>query len=70
MPITDAFFLYLESRRMPMHVAGLNLFTLPKGIDDTTFLLKLKDLLRHDGELRRPFGERLHMGPLGAAGSI
>ncbi len=53
-----------------MHVAGLNLFTLPRGIDDTTFLAKLKDLLRHDGEFRRPFGERLHMGPLGVAGPI
>jgi diacylglycerol O-acyltransferase / wax synthase len=70
MPLTDAFFLYLESRRMPMHVAGLNLFTLPRGIDDTTFLAKLKEVLRHEGEFRRPFGERLHMGPLGVAGPI
>ncbi len=70
MPITDAFFLYLESRRTPMHVGGLNLFTLPKGIDDTTFLSNLRELLRHDGELRRPFGEKLHLGPLGLAGSI
>ncbi len=31
MPITDAFFLMLESRRLPMHVGGLNLFTLPNG---------------------------------------
>ena len=30
MPITDAFFLIMESRRIPMHVGGLNLFTLPK----------------------------------------
>ena len=27
MPITDAFFLLAESRRTPMHVGGLNLFT-------------------------------------------
>ena len=35
MPITDAFFLLAESRRTPMHVGGLNLFTLPKDVDDT-----------------------------------
>ena len=27
MPVTDAFFLIMESRRTPMHVGGLNLFT-------------------------------------------
>lgn len=70
MPVTDAFFLIMESRRTPMHVGGLNLFTLPKGVDDTTFLRNLGDILRYDGELRRPFGEKLRMGPLGIAGNI
>jgi diacylglycerol O-acyltransferase len=70
MPITDAFFLLAESRRTPMHVGGLNLFTLPRDVDDTTFLHNLGDILRHDGELRRPFGEKLKMGPLGVAGNI
>ena len=70
MPITDAFFLIMESRRTPMHVGGLNLFTLPKDVDDTTFLSNLGDILRYDGELRRPFGEKLKMGPLGIAGPI
>tara|TARA_R110002110_G_scaffold415561_1_gene650762 strand:+ start:63490 stop:65022 length:1533 start_codon:yes stop_codon:yes gene_type:complete len=70
MPITDAFFLIMESRRTPMHVGGVNLFTLPKDIDDATFLHTLGDIMRHEGELRRPFGEKLKMGPLGAAGSI
>lgn len=70
MPVTDAFFLIMESRRTPMHVGGLNLFTLPKGVDDTTFLRNLGDILRYDGELRRPFGEKLRTGPLGIAGNI
>ena len=70
MPVTDAFFLIMESRRTPMHVGGLNLFTLPKGVDDTTFLRNLGEILRYDGELRRPFGEKLRMGPLGIAGNI
>ena len=70
MPITDAFFLIMESRRTPMHVGGLNLFTLPKDADDASFLANLGDILRYDGELRRPFGEKLKTGPLGIAGNI
>jgi diacylglycerol O-acyltransferase / wax synthase len=70
MPITDAFFLIMESRRVPMHVGGLNLFTLPKDVEDTRFLGQLRELLRYEGELRRPFGDRLQMGPLGVAGPI
>ena len=70
MPVTDAFFLFLESRRTPMHVGGLNLFTLPAGVDDATFLNQLSEILHYDGELRRPFGEKLKTGPLGLAGNI
>jgi diacylglycerol O-acyltransferase len=70
MPITDAFFLIMESRRTPMHVGGLNLFTLPKDVDDASFLTRLGETLRYDGELRRPFGEKLKTGPLGIAGPI
>jgi len=70
MPLTDAFFLLGESREAPMHVGGLNLFTLPKDVDDTTFLQNLASLLRWDGELRRPFGEKLKTGLLGLAGNI
>jgi WS/DGAT/MGAT family acyltransferase len=70
MPITDAFFLIMESRRTPMHVGGVNLFTLPAGADETKFLANLGEILRYDGELRRPFGEKLRMGPTGIAGPI
>jgi len=70
LPITDAFFLVMESRRTPMHVGGLTLFTLPKDVDDASFLANLGDILSYDGELRRPFGEKLKTGPLGIAGNI
>jgi diacylglycerol O-acyltransferase / wax synthase len=70
MPLTDAFFLLSESRRTPMHVGGLNLFTLPKDVDDATFLANLGNILKDEVELRRPFGEKLKTGPLGLAGNI
>ena len=70
MPITDAFFLMMESRRLPMHVGGLNLFTLPTGADEAEFLEEVSSILSYDGELRRPFAERIKMGPLGSAGKI
>jgi WS/DGAT/MGAT family acyltransferase len=70
MPINDAFFLIMESRRTPMHVGALNLFTLPRDVDEVTFLNKLGEILRYDGELRRPFGEKLKMSALGIAGPI
>ena len=57
MPLTDAFFLMSESRRTPMHVGGVNLFTLPKDVDDASFLANLGEILRREEDLRRPFGE-------------
>ena len=53
MPITDAFFLIMESRRTPMHVGGLNLFTLPKDVDDASFLGNLGAFLRFARSDRR-----------------
>jgi diacylglycerol O-acyltransferase len=70
MPVTDAFFLLNETRQTPMHVGGVNLYTLPDGADEHTFLSELGELLREDVEMRRPFGERLKLGPLGIAGPI
>ena len=66
--LIDAFFLMNETRQTPMHVGGVNLFTLPEGADEQEFLSHLGNILRHEGPLRRPFGERLKMGPLGVAG--
>ena len=68
--LTDAFFLMNETRQTPMHVGGVNLFTLPDGADEEEFLTHLGETLRYDGELRHPFGERLKTGPLGVAGPV
>ena len=32
MPVTDAMFLWGESREMPMHIGGINLYTLPDDV--------------------------------------
>jgi WS/DGAT/MGAT family acyltransferase len=53
-----------------MHVGGVNLFTLPDDVDETEFLQSLSDLISYDGELRRPFKQRLKMTPLGQYGPI
>ncbi len=53
-----------------MHVGGLNLYTLPKGVDETTFFENLGQILSYDGELRSPFAEKIKVGPLGALGKI
>ena len=34
----DSVFLLAENRKTPMHVGGVNLFTLPKGVDEQEFL--------------------------------
>ncbi len=70
MPLTDAFFLLNETSRTPMHVGGVNLYTLPDGVDDAEFLQSLNEQLVWHGDLRRPFGEKLKMGPLGTLGPI
>src|SRR5512139_389137 len=70
MPVTDAFLLLNETRETQMHVRGVNLYTLPDGADEHEFLNSLGALLRQPCELRRPFGERLKLGPLGVAGPI
>ena len=51
-----------------MHVGGVNLFTLPRGADEQTFLHHLADKLRSSKDLQSPFGERLKTGPLGLLG--
>jgi diacylglycerol O-acyltransferase len=70
MAVADSFFLLNETRQTPMHVGGVNLFTLPDGADETEFLGDLGALLGQPGNLRFPFGQRLKLGPLGVAGPI
>ncbi len=66
--LVDAGFLLAEKRETPMHVAGLHLFTLPRGADEQTFLHNLADGLRSADEFQPPFGDRLKTGPLGLLG--
>ncbi len=66
----DTGFLIGESRRTPMHVGGLHLFTLPDGVNETDYLQELAQALRYDGALRFPFGHRLKMGTLGVYGNV
>lgn len=64
----DAAFLLAETRQTPMHVGGLYLFTLPEGADETEYLHSALSVLRGTEEFRRPFGHKLKMSALGAAG--
>ena len=68
--ITDTAFLLGESREMPMHVGGINLFTLPEGADEQQFLHGLAADLRSDEDLQPPFGDKIKTGPLGLAGPV
>ncbi|MFT6289401.1 MAG: WS/DGAT/MGAT family acyltransferase [Alcanivorax sp.] len=64
----DTGFLVSESREMPMHVAGVNLYTLPDGADEQEFLRNLADNLCDVDQFLPPYGDRLKTGPLGLAG--
>ncbi len=70
MPLIDSFFLINESRRTPMHVASVSLFSLPDSMDDTHFLGDIRNMLMTDEPLRHPFGSKLKTGPLGTLGPI
>ncbi|MGN6691233.1 MAG: WS/DGAT/MGAT family O-acyltransferase [Sphingopyxis sp.] len=70
MPISDAMFLVGESREMPMHIGGINLYTLPDDVDETDWLNEQLALLRQAEGLRRPFSEVLKLTPLGQYGPI
>ncbi len=66
----DSAFLMVETRETPTHVGGVNLFTLPDGADEQTFLHRLADGLRSVQDFQPPFGERLRTGRLGVFGPM
>jgi diacylglycerol O-acyltransferase / wax synthase len=66
----DSVFLLAENRKTPMHVGGVNLFTLPRGVDEQEFLHGIAENLRSADEFQPPFGDHLKMGPLGVAGPM
>jgi diacylglycerol O-acyltransferase len=68
--LTDAGFLYLESRETPMHVSGLNLFTFPARVNRERFMARLGEAYRSAREFRQPFGEFATEGKLGPLGPL
>lgn len=66
----DASFLRMESREVPMHIAGLNLHTFPEGVDQQKFMARLGDAYESATELRLPFGEYVTTGRLGQFGPL
>ena len=68
--LTDAAFLYAESRETPMHVGGINLFEFPEGADEQKFMKRLNDAYCSTTELREPFGEYVETGTLGRFGPL
>lgn len=65
----DKGFLLAESREMPMHIGGVNLFTLPDGADEHEFLHNLAHTIRDTDELITPFGDCLKVGRAGVVGN-
>jgi diacylglycerol O-acyltransferase len=68
--MADAGFLMMEKRQTPTHVGGINLFTLPKGVNEQRYLAELADILRSADEYRRPFGEFVKTGRAGPLGPM
>ena len=68
--VADAGFLMMEKRQTPTHVGGINLFTLPKGVNEQKYLAELVDVLRNAEEYRRPFGEYVTTGRAGSLGGM
>jgi len=68
--MADAGFLYAERRETPMHVGGVNLYTLPKGINEQEFIehLSVESLTADD--FREPFGEYVTTGRAGPLGPM
>jgi diacylglycerol O-acyltransferase len=56
---TDVMFLWLEGRRQPMHVGGLQLYTPPEGAGDD-FVYNLVESWREHPHAQRPFDQRPH----------
>ncbi len=54
----DQLFLWLEKRQQPMHVAGLQIFSVPDGAPDD-YVQSLADFLREQRDVGPPFNQRL-----------
>jgi diacylglycerol O-acyltransferase len=68
--LADAAFLYAEKRETPMHVGGVTLYTLPKGVSVQDFVGDIiMDGLSAD-DFREPFGEFVATGRAGPMGPL
>jgi diacylglycerol O-acyltransferase len=68
--LADSAFLLAEKRETPMHVGGVGLYTLPKGVNAQEFVGQLSmDGLTAD-DFREPFGEFVVTGRAGALGPM
>ncbi|MCX2979689.1 wax ester/triacylglycerol synthase family O-acyltransferase [Halieaceae bacterium IMCC14734] len=68
--LADAGFLYAERRETPMHVGGVNLYTLPPGVSEREFVEALEIGSISAGEMRAPFGEFVATGRAGPLGPL
>jgi diacylglycerol O-acyltransferase len=68
--LSDAAFLYAEKRETPMHVGGINLYTLPKGVSAEEFTAKLLSRSFATEDFRPPFGEFVATGRAGPLGPL
>jgi len=68
--LLDSGFLIMESRETPMHVAGVNLFTLPERANPQRFMTRLGEVYSSAEEFRKPFGEFVTTGKLGSLGPL
>jgi diacylglycerol O-acyltransferase len=68
--LADSGFLFMEKRQTPMHVGGVNLFTLPKGVDEQKFLARQVQVLHAAEEFRKPFGDYVRTGLAGPVGPL
>ncbi len=68
--LAEAGFLYLETREVPMHVGGVNLFEFPERANRRKFMARLDESYRSTTELRKPFAHRVAHGALGRFGPL
>ena len=68
--LTDASFLWFESRETPMHVGDVKLFSFPGKSDPERFMARLDQAYRSATEFRKPFGEFATHGRLGPFGPL
>jgi len=66
--LSDAAFLYFESRETPMHVGDVKLFTFPERMNQENFMSRLGDVYCSATGFRKPFGEYATTGRLGQLG--